>query len=69
MGCNDNSTACEKFRTKEDLDEGVFQLMVECMQRGSTDNMSAIAVLFITNRKLGLSVFKTPRCLFSVRLG
>ena len=43
----DNSTACEKvLETKEDLDEGVFQLMVECMQRGSTDNMSAIAVLF-----------------------
>ena len=43
----DNSDACEKvLETKEDLDEGVFQLMVECMQLGSTDNMSAIAVLF-----------------------
>eukprot|EP00943_MAST-04B_sp_MAST-4B-sp1_P003372 g3372.t1 len=43
----DNSAACEKvLENKDDLDEGVFQLMVECMDRGSTDNMSAIAVLF-----------------------
>jgi serine/threonine protein phosphatase PrpC/ankyrin repeat protein len=43
----DNSAACEKvLENKDDIDEGVFQLMVECMDRGSTDNMSAIAVLF-----------------------
>ncbi len=43
----DNAAACEKvLENKDDLDEGVFQLMVDCMDRGSTDNMSAIAVLF-----------------------